>query len=299
MAAVAVADASGEAATTTEYLDMFDLDGADLARNARLVWQDDVELAAYGQVATPTTPAELNRVHLWGTVHPVCRRQGIGRELLEWQETRGRSLHAERHPGLPGVLEVQSLGVPGHVALLKTTGYEPLRYWSEMRRELRSAPDRAADLPTGLVRRPYDREIDEALRVAHNEAFADHWGFSLRDRDFWQTWMTGRSLRTDLSSIVLDGEDIAAYVLVQYWPDDAAIRGFKDVWVSHLGTLPAWRGRGVAGALLTGVLLGAAAQGFDYVTLDVDTANPTGALGLYERAGFEVARETISYAKAV
>ena len=298
MAAVADADATGEALTASDFLDMFSVAEADLERNSRL-WSRDGDLDAFGQVATATSHAELNRVHLWGTVHPLRRRQGLGRELLEWQEDRGRALHAERHPGRSGVFEVDSKGGPGHVALLRTAGYEPLRYWYEMRRFLRSDIHGNRTLPAGLVRRPYHCDFDDAVHMAHNEAFADQWGFTLRDRDFWQTWMVGRSLRADLSAVVFDGDDIAAYVLVQHWPEDAAVRGFKDVWISHIATRPAWRGRGIASALLTGVLIDATALGFDCVTLSVDTANPTSALGLYDRAGFDVARETVSYVKPV
>lgn len=300
MAAVAEADATGEAVTEPDYDDMFSLQDADMERNSRLWWHDAVGIAAFGLVSTATAHTDLNRVMLYGVVHPAWRRRGIGRELLEWQEDRGRALHTERHAGLAGVFEIESHGLAGHVALLTQAGYEPARYWYEMRRDLRLRPlEPAGRLPVGLTLQPYDRDIDDALHSAHDDAFADHWGFIPRDRDFWQTWMVGRSLRPDLSSVVFDGEDIAAYILVRHWPEAAALRGFSEVWVAQVGTRPAWRGRGLAGALLDGVIEGAAGQGFDCVTLSVDTANPTGALGLYERRGFEVAREAASYEKAL
>lgn len=50
--------------------------------------------------------------------------------------------------------------------------------------------------------------------------------------------------------------------------------------------MPAHRGRGLATSLLAGVLSRSREQGFDRATLNVDTANPTGARGIYERAGF-------------
>jgi mycothiol synthase len=36
--------------------------------------------------------------------------------------------------------------------------------------------------------------------------------------------------------------------------------------------------------------------GFDESSLDVDSENPTGALGIYERAGFEVESRWTNYA---
>jgi ribosomal protein S18 acetylase RimI-like enzyme len=55
-----------------------------------------------------------------------------------------------------------------------------------------------------------------------------------------------------------------------------------------VGTLPEHRGRGVAGALLGHTLHACAAAGYDDASLHVDAENPTGALPIYRRAGFEV-----------
>lgn len=48
----------------------------------------------------------------------------------------------------------------------------------------------------------------------------------------------------------------------------------------------AWRRRGIGGLLLVTALASYRAAGYDRAALTVDTQSPTGALGLYKRAGF-------------
>ena len=50
--------------------------------------------------------------------------------------------------------------------------------------------------------------------------------------------------------------------------------------------------------LATG-LAAARSEGYAQATLTVDSSNPTGALGLYERAGFAVHHEAVTWAKPV
>ena len=59
-----------------------------------------------------------------------------------------------------------------------------------------------------------------------------------------------------------------------------------EIHIPYVGTLPAYRRRGLAASLLARVLRSSRAEGYDRASLNVDTDNPTGALGIYERAGF-------------
>jgi ribosomal protein S18 acetylase RimI-like enzyme len=60
------------------------------------------------------------------------------------------------------------------------------------------------------------------------------------------------------------------------------------VWINSVGTRRAWRGRGVATALLQEVLHAAAGaeDGLERAILGVDAENPTGALRVYRALGF-------------
>ena len=70
----------------------------------------------------------------------------------------------------------------------------------------------------------------------------------------------------------------------------------REAYVAYVGTLPAYRGRGLATRLLAHTLRACRDAGFCTSSLDVDTENPTGALGIYERAGYVVHYRQDTYA---
>ena len=60
-----------------------------------------------------------------------------------------------------------------------------------------------------------------------------------------------------------------------------------------------WRGRGIAAALLVKAMESFRDAGLEYAGLDVDTENPTGALGTYTRLGYERRRGSVCYSKEI
>lgn len=68
--------------------------------------------------------------------------------------------------------------------------------------------------------------------------------------------------------------------------------GYPSGYTELLGVRRAWRGRGVAVALLTAAMRAYAADGMHYAELGVDTENPSGAHGLYASLGYEVFQGT-------
>lgn len=238
----------------------------------------------------------LDRVRIEGAVHPQWRRRGLGRRLQEWLCERGRQVHLERNPHVPGALTCGAAATnDGLRAMLGSFGFEPARYFFGMERSL-AEPIPLADVPEGLTLVRFTTDLDETLRLAHNEAFLDHWGFQPRDADMWATWMTGsRAFRPETSHLLLDGDQIAAYVLAYEYEADTAATGVRDCYIGQVGTRREWRGRGAARALLTRTMAAAKTEGYDEASLGVDSVNPTGALGLYERLGFRVRREWISF----
>ena len=83
------------------------------------------------------------------------------------------------------------------------------------------------------------------------------------------------------------GEPVGAAWLRRFTASDPGY-GFVDEATPELGigVAPAWRGHGIGGALLTGLLDLARADGTPRVSLSVEVDNPSRRL--YERAGFEV-----------
>ena len=64
--------------------------------------------------------------------------------------------------------------------------------------------------------------------------------------------------------------------------------GLQRGWLSSVFTRRPWRRRGLAAALISRSLALLRERGMTSAALGVDADNPSGALGLYESAGFAV-----------
>ena len=70
-------------------------------------------------------------------------------------------------------------------------------------------------------------------------------------------------------------------------------------YIGQVGTRRPWRKRGLASALISASLAAAVADGKSSASLGVDADSPTGAVGVYERLGFEVKHKFVSYRRSV
>jgi ribosomal protein S18 acetylase RimI-like enzyme len=91
--------------------------------------------------------------------------------------------------------------------------------------------------------------------------------------------------------LATDGDEAVGALSGVVWGD----RG----WVGELGVRKPWRGRGIASALLQRAFATFAARELPRVMLNVDAANPTGAVRLYERLGMRTVRGWDVYEKRV
>lgn len=90
---------------------------------------------------------------------------------------------------------------------------------------------------------------------------------------------------------------MAGYQLTSFDPDSAADRGFKEGYTELLGVRRAYRGRGIAQALLADAMQRYVSAGMDVASLDVDSANPTGALELYLGMGYAPVNRSMTWEK--
>jgi ribosomal protein S18 acetylase RimI-like enzyme len=200
--------------------------------------------------------------------------------------------HDDRHPELGRLYEA--------------AGYSPIRWFHDMMRPLGADAPPLPDvpLPPGLHLSPWTEDRDEAVRLAHNEAFAGHWGSQPRDEEFWRTSITEhRTFRRGWSFVVLDPTqpsadghaEVAAYLASHAYPQDWESLGCSQGHVGLVGVRPRWRKRGLAPALLVAALRAYEADGIESAGLNVDAGNSTGALGLYEGLDFGVRYTTVTY----
>lgn len=304
LAAAELVDQTGENESAEDLAEMIEDEALDLNTDSWAVF-DDARLVAFGAVHGATEVWEVDTVYCFGTVHPAYRGRGIGRRMLQEQLQRAEAMHAQRHPTYPARITVPRHDhIPSAVAVVKAAGLQPLRHFFDMERDLRiEAPaPRAPATPLRIVPFTFDR--DEEVRRAHNTAFRDHFGSTERDQAAWKQWFTGkRSFRSELSYLVLAGEAadaaVAGYLLAYFYDADAAAAGYRTAFIGQLGTLPQWRGKGVASSLLSHALAAYRAAGYEQSGLDVDSANGTGALGLYERIGYRTVRSSTSWVREI
>jgi GNAT superfamily N-acetyltransferase len=311
---IAEADEEPYRETLGEVLEMFDAPWKRFETDSLLGFDADGALRAYGLVDSLPGDTRTVRVFLFGGVHPSRRGEGIGRELFAWQVARGRQVLAASGKDLPARVAVfaEDDGPEAKDHLYARAGFAPNRFYSELMRDLRDLethplPD--VELGGSLRVVPFAPAYDEPTRLAHNDAFRDHWGSEPQTPE---QWTNGRSaFAPEWSFVVVDTEpdvdalvaspdidaDTAAalrageplvvgYQLASRFEEDWAVRGFPFGYTDILGVRRAYRGRKVAVAALAAGMRAFADAGMHFAALDVDTANPSGADGLYASLGY-------------
>jgi mycothiol synthase len=260
---------------------------------------DGAEMVGYFSILPRGEGEGLYKIHVEGTVVPERRGQGVGTLLRDAMVARAEAAYAERGSGLP--LKLMTTGKTDNAAqadLLESVGFTGER-WSFV---MRTLLDRVAEppvLPDGYELRTYDDSRADDMRRAHNAAFtAHHPNFTPWTEATWKQWVTeSRNFRPGLSFLVVlaDTDEIVGYAQSNEFDAYFEATGRREAYVGKLGVLAEHRGRGIAAALLGHCLVAYRDAGFDEASLDVDSENPTGALGVYERAGFGVESRWTNY----
>lgn len=241
-----------------------------------------------------------------GRVDPRADARLVGEFLLGRAHDRAVVAARRAHAADPEV-----------VARLRTTVVDPdaatLRWFTERglteERHLlrlridvgdRSPPPR---WPHGVRSRSADEVDDVAVHAALVASFDDHHLGATDDVDDWRAVRvrTGRVVQSQSLVAVTQpatgdgtddrdgGEEVVGVALGRLAGDADPGLGI----ITDLGVRPAWRGRGIATALLRAAFRRFAALGAVRVALEVDDVTLDGALRLYERAGMEVVHHVI------
>ncbi len=241
----------------------------------------------------------LREFRLRGYVHPTWQRHGIGHALLAWGE-RGAAERAKASPTDRGLV----LGTwvderrTTKIALLREQGYEPVRWFFEMLRPNLDAVE-VPPLPEGLEIRPMGNHREEwrVLFDADVEAFQDHWGGFAADEAAFEEWVSDPNFDPSLYVVAWDGDRIAGAVENGIYTADNELFGRRRGWLDSVFVRRPWRRRGLGAALVARSLVLLREAGMAEAMLGVDSDNPSGALGLYKRAGFEEHQRSSAFRK--
>ena len=261
------------------------------------------ELVGYFAIYPRSSDGTHQKIHVEGSVTPARRGEGIGTRVVEAMLARADEVHAERHPELPAKINLSGLSSnTAQERLLADFDILPERWNFVMRARLADL-DLGDDLPAvpeGLRLVRYGAELDRPMLEAHNAAFVDHPNFTPWTDVMWQQWVAGsRNFRPELSLLMVEADrpaHVVAYVQSNEFDAYFEATGRREAYVAKVGTRREHRGHGLASLLLRHSLSLYGKAGFDEASLDVDSENPTGALGIYQRAGFEVETRWTNYA---
>jgi len=263
-------------------------------------WRLSGDRASGWLVTRPGSPASVLSIHLIerpGPTHEVALESAALETapddpalaaLLAWAEGFARRELAGA-PGVTGPVTLRfdtgSAASESLVRLLADHGLELAVAEDEMTLDL--AGTSPLGLPIGPEWQPWTDRTAPAFFAVYSAAFRDRPGFPGWDEATWRGRMTGSpDFRPDLSVLLHDGDEAAAYALV--WLEGS------DGWIVQMGVRPASRRRGLGRRLLqiaTGQLV---REGAKRAFLSVNVNNP-GAAALYRSFGFQLTHRFESY----
>jgi mycothiol synthase len=265
---------------------------SDPAKDMIVVVDPDDRLVAYARVAWNDV-SEGYRAYpiVFYAVNDVA---GLADRILEWGVARATEIAAtDEHPDRRMVTWSVD-GSNDERAIRNVGGFEPSAWSAVMvRAHLRDIP--VAPLPAGVETRPVEDGHLRAIWESDVEAFRDHHGYVEQDETDWEKFRDDARHGTALWQVAWAGDTVVGQVRTLVNEGEAEVRGRRRAWTEDISTRREWRGKGVASALIASSLRQLASLGFDEAALGVDLDNPTGALGVYERLGYQVVLRYTEY----
>jgi GNAT superfamily N-acetyltransferase len=246
-----------------------------------LVEDQEGAVAGYGLCWVEVPPGEIVADQI---VAPRHRGLGLSELLLQLGEARAAELLRAAATDGAGHLGVWSHERDGRrLDLLASRGFTQVRTFLRLERDL----DESLELPAwppGVTFAPFRPGVDDAaVHAAHVEAFPDD--LEPEETEF-EGWLRIRSAHQD--------SDLNLWFIA--WNGDELVGGIEATetpgggYMGDLFVRRPWRGDGIGRALLLQECAELRRRGAARAYFAVDTANPTGALRLFESVGFASAR---------
>lgn len=235
--------------------------------------------------------------HARGHVHVSYRQQGIGTQILQWTVEQAMAIRNQFAPTQSLQLVTTCRGnMRDRIKLFEAHRMQPARYSIQMQRSL-TPPLPTRKLPHGVDVRLWSEDQDDALRRAFNLAFEAHWGVAHFSAERWrQRFIDTPHFQANLTYLAYDENDLIGFCLTEQHHERNAQIGLQEAWMDAIGVVPKWRGQGLASGLMCHAMWAYVDQGFTHAGLDVDAQNPTHAVVLYQKLGFNELRREIIYA---
>lgn len=285
--------------------DLFDAPDADPTHNAAVGRDKNGSIIAYAWGHPRQGEGEL-RFWLDWAVHPAWRYRGIGEACITWIIDRGmewwQRKRADGHeePLWMGAYIDEKL--VQRVGQVEKCGLVAEKWLCDMKVLFEEFdPTKLEDhTPEGVRLAPFTLELSEQVRRAHNHAFSTVPGAQRVGRTVWEHTLQATTMRPDWSVVALapdehGHEQVVSYALCSGYSAEWESQGYTEGWTEFLGTVPEWRGRGVARAVLVRALKGFHAAGLAGAGLGVDVDRAEGAYRLFTDLGYRPAERLILF----
>ena len=234
-----------------------------------------------------------------GYLLPEWRGKGLGTAMLAAAEARLREIAAGHPKEVTKVFQSNAEdSEKERNALLQKFGYQPVRYGTNMVRDL-SEPFPEAELPQGLEVRPVTPDQWRLIHDVSNEAFRDHWGARDESEEEYQRSLAEPIFRPELWMVAWDGDQIASVIHNFINEEENAEFKRRRGYTEGILTRRPWRKRGIARALLVRSMKMFKDMGMTETALGVDSQNLSGAFRLYEGVGYRKVNQQILYRKPI
>ncbi|MGW5194278.1 GNAT family N-acetyltransferase [Kribbella sp. NPDC004138] len=225
-----------------------------------LVADREGEIVAWASAGINVWTSEPGQAHLSIYVHPDHRKQGIGSELAE-------RLH--QHLTEVGAVRVRSFVQPDGLEFARNLGYDGTRQMHFAGLDLTAPLPEQPETPAGIELVALDSVEPRTAYTADTIASLDEPSDSPLDSVDYDQWLeevwNSPSVDRSLSVGAMAGEEMASFTVVETAGD--------RMWSGMTGTVPAYRGTGLAKLVKSVALRRAAAAGITSAYTSNDDEN--------------------------
>ncbi len=230
---------------------------------------------------------------------PEWRGKGIRNALLRYSEQKLREMAQTNPADAPHMFQaIVTDSEEDWISVLTSEGYSVFRHGFRMvRPNLENIPE--LPLPEGIEVRPAKLEQYRAVIGAWNEACKDMRGqVPMSDEDF-KWFQESPFFNPSLWIITWHENEVIGTIL--NFIDERENKEYKRKrgHVELISVKRPWRGKGIAKAMIARSFKLLKDHGMTEAALGVDAENPSGALHLYQKMGFQIERRMTFYRKPV
>jgi ribosomal protein S18 acetylase RimI-like enzyme len=266
-------------------------------RRDMLLAEVDGKVIGYTRVWWSKDPSGLYLYNHSVDLLPEWRGKGIRNAMLRYNEQRLREMSQTHPTDVPHIFQsIASESEKDWISVLTNEGYRIFRCGFRMvRPNLENIPD--LPFPEGIEVRPAKPEHYRAIINAWNEACKDMRAqIPISDEDF--KWLQESPIfNPSLWLITWHNDEVIGTVLNFIDERENIEYKRKRGHVELISVKREWRGRGIAKAMIAQSFRLLKEYGMTEASLGVDAENPSGALHLYEKMGFQIEKKTLFYRK--